>query len=188
MRNELSKQRHGQQSLDRPRPVCFGKESAVQKGRAAQPRAPLPIPGEQFLRDGVAVVVGENMHRPAFVLGEQRLAVIGLQLYGVVRPAWLLRQPEAEHVERVQRIPLGEARSAACDPWVGRAWGEGRGRSGGEGLGGGGTGGAPAGRGGGGGDPRAGPATPTPARPRRPRPPRSPAPRKTSCTTSSDAQ
>ena len=82
-------------------PVRLREETAVKEVTAAQSAASLAFAREQLLRDGVAVVVREHVHGPDLVLGEQRLAEVGLLLDGVLGIARLLGETETEHVERV---------------------------------------------------------------------------------------
>ena len=65
---------------------------------------PLGLARQQFLRDGVAVVVREQVHAGDALGGQQRLAQVGLLGHRVAMAARLVGQAESEQVEREQRV------------------------------------------------------------------------------------
>jgi hypothetical protein len=81
---EQRPERPVQELLNEPRVMRLREQAAVEKadraqdGAARSGGAPFLVAREQLLRDGVAVVVREHVHRCDPALGEQCLVNVGL--------------------------------------------------------------------------------------------------------------
>jgi hypothetical protein len=105
-RYKRAEQGRGEQALHQARAMHLGEHAAVQEGDRAQGRARLALvelAGQQLLRHGVAVVVGEHVVVPGAFAAQQPFAELGLLGDAVAVAARLRRIAEAQQVERDQR-------------------------------------------------------------------------------------